>query len=56
MPSGAVATLTLVSVFGWSETSPVVIGIYLELDHGAKVVVPKKDAEFPLLHRGGELT
>lgn len=32
------------------------VGFYLEFDHGAKVVIPKKDAEFSFLHSGGELT
>lgn len=31
-------------------------GSYLELDHGAEVVIPEEDAEFSLLHSGGELT
>lgn len=31
-------------------------GLYLELDHGAEVVVPEEDAELALLHGGRELT
>lgn len=31
-------------------------GFYLEFDHGAEVVIPKKDAEFSFLHSRGELT
>lgn len=31
-------------------------GSYLELDHGAEVVVPEEDAELALLHGGRELT
>lgn len=30
--------------------------VYLELDHGAEVVIPEKDAELSLLHGRRELT
>lgn len=50
MLSGGVVSLTP------SELGCVFAGSYLELDHGAEVVIPEEDAEFSLLHSGGELT
>lgn len=32
------------------------LSFYLELDHGAEVVIPEKDAELSLLHGRRELT